>query len=113
MKVSAELFDILQRARQLAEQTNGAFDPTCGHLSHLWRRAKRIGKLPPADRLAKALAVTDWRRITLQSDTRSISLVPGTLLDLGGIAKGYAADESLRVLAKHVITCAVEGDRRR
>jgi|JI6StandDraft_1071083.scaffolds.fasta_scaffold59469_2 thiamine biosynthesis lipoprotein len=107
MKVSAELFDILQRACKLAEQTGGAFDPTCGHLSHLWRRAKRLGELPPADRLSKALAVTDWRRITLHSDTRSISLVPGTLLDLGGIAKGYAADECLRVLSNHGITRAV------
>lgn len=107
MRVSTEMLDILTRALKLAEQTRGAFDPTCGHLSQLWRRAKRHGKLPPADRLAKAMAATDWRRITLHAETSSISLVPGTLLDLGGIAKGYAADECLRVLKKHGITCAV------
>jgi thiamine biosynthesis lipoprotein len=101
MRVSAEMYDILTRAVKLAEQTQGAFDPTCGHLSQLWRRAKRHGKLPPADRLAKAVEATDWRRITLHAEMSGVTLVPGTLLDLGGIAKGYAADECLRVLKKH------------
>ena len=107
MQVSAEMLDILTRAVKLAEQTQGAFDPTCGHISQLWRRAKRHGKLPPPDRLAKAIKATDWRRITLHAETSSISLVPGTLLDLGGIAKGYAADECLRILKKHGIARAV------
>ncbi|MCX6853323.1 MAG: FAD:protein FMN transferase, partial [Verrucomicrobia bacterium] len=105
--VSASLYGILKRARQLAEQTQGAFDPTCGHLSQLWRRAKRQGKLPPADRLQKAIAATDWRRITLHPESRSITLKAGTLLDLGGIAKGYAADECQRILKEHGITRAV------
>jgi len=107
MKVSRELFDLLQRARHLAEQTNGAFDPTCGHLTHLWRRAKRLKKLPPADRLAQAVAATDWRRIMLHPETQSITLRAGTLIDLGGIAKGYAADECLRLLKERGITRAV------
>jgi thiamine biosynthesis lipoprotein len=107
MRVSAEMFDILTRAVKLAEQTQGAFDPTCGHLSQLWRRAKRHGKLPPAERLAKAIEATDWRRITLHAESSGVTLVEGTLLDLGGIAKGYAADECLRVLKQHGITRAV------
>ncbi|GEP45593.1 FAD:protein FMN transferase [Brevifollis gellanilyticus] len=106
-KVSRELFDLLQRSRELAEKTEGAFDPTCGHVTHLWRRAKRLKKLPPADRLAQAVAATDWRRITLHPETQSVTLTPGTLIDLGGIAKGYAADECLRVLKQHGITRAV------
>lgn len=106
-KVSRELFDLLQRARSLAERTQGAFDPTCGHLTHLWRRAKRLKKLPPADRLAQAVAATDWRRITLHPEMQSITLRAGTLIDLGGIAKGYAADECLRLLKERGITRAV------
>jgi thiamine biosynthesis lipoprotein len=107
MRVSAPLYDILQRARQLAEKTQGAFDPTCGHLSQLWRRAKRQGKLPPTDRLTKAVAATDWKRITLHPESYGVTLKSGTLLDLGGIAKGYAADECQRILKKHGITQAV------
>lgn len=107
MAVSAPLYDILKRARLFAEQTQGAFDPTCGHLSQLWRRAKRQGKLPPTDRLKKAIAATDWRRITLHPESRRITLKTGTLLDLGGIAKGYAADECQRILKAHGISQSV------
>ncbi|HYF36431.1 MAG TPA: FAD:protein FMN transferase [Prosthecobacter sp.] len=105
--VSADLFEILQRARQLAEQTGGAYDPTCGHLSNLWRRAKRQSKLPPPDRLEKAIQATDWRRIRLESAGRTVTLTPGTLLDLGGIAKGYAADECLRLLKSRGLPSAI------
>jgi FAD:protein FMN transferase len=106
-QVSAPMFDLLSRARALAEQSQGAFDPTCGHLSQLWRRARRQGKLPPEDRLRQAKEATDWRRITLHLESHSVSLVRGTLLDLGGIAKGYAADECLCLLQQHGITRAV------
>lgn len=105
--VSEPMFDLLHRACELAEATGGAFDPTCGHLSHLWRRSKRTGRLPPADRLAQGITATDWHRITLVPEGRRVSLAPGTLIDLGGIAKGRAADECLRVLKECGITRAV------
>ncbi len=106
-QVSPDLFEMLRLSRDFAKATEGSFDITCGHLSQLWRRAKRQGKLPPADRLQKAIQATDWRAITLHAEDSSITLRPGTLLDLGGIAKGYAADECLKVLARHGITRAV------
>lgn len=105
--VSQPMHDLLQRTLKLAEQTQGAFDPTIGHLSNLWRRSKRQGKLPPIERLQKGIAATDWRRVTLHPGSSEVSLTPGTLLDLGGIAKGYAADECLRVLKLHGIHRAV------
>lgn len=105
--VSAPMYDLLTRALELAALTDGAFDPTCGHLSNLWRRSKRQGKLPPEDRQKKGIAATDWRRVTLHPDTKAVTLAAGTLLDLGGIAKGYAADECLRMLKQHGLTRAV------
>lgn len=105
--VSEPMFDLLLRARELAEATGGAFDPTCGHLSHLWRRSKRTGRLPPSDRLAQGILATDWHRITLVPEGRKVRLAPGTLIDLGGIAKGRAADECLRLLKECGITRAV------
>jgi thiamine biosynthesis lipoprotein len=105
--VSAEMMDLLTQSVQFARLTDGAFDPTCGHLSQLWRRTRRQGRLPPADRLQSAIAATGWQRITLEPTTRQITLQPGTLLDLGGIAKGYAADECLRLLRQHGLPRAV------
>jgi len=106
-KISPPLFDLLGRAVHLAAQTDGTFDPTCGNLSQLWRRTKRQGKLPPTDRLRSAINATDWKRIRLDLQNQSVSLQPGTLLDLGGIAKGYAADECLRIMRRHGLPCAV------
>ena len=107
VQVSPPLFEVLQRAVTLAQQTAGAFDPTCGHLSQLWRRTKRQGKLPPQTRLQSAITATDWHRIQLDPTTRSVTLQTGTLLDLGGIAKGYAADECLRLLKQQGLSQAV------
>ncbi len=101
-KASDDLFDIVSRSLELSRLTDGAFDITCGNLTHLWRRTKRTHKLPPADRLQQALAATDWRAVQLDEKARTLTLLkPGMLLDLGGIAKGYAADSGLKVLREH------------
>lgn len=99
MKVSDDLWTILVAARDIAAATDGAFDFTCGHLSHLWRRALRRGSLPPEDRLEEARQLTDWTKVEFDEPSKTVRLMePGMLLDLGGIAKGYAADSALRSL---------------
>jgi thiamine biosynthesis lipoprotein len=107
-KASPALFDLISRSLDFARLTDGSFDITCGNLTQLWRRTKRVKKLPPADRLAKALAATDWQAVKLDANAQTITLTrPGMLLDLGGIAKGYAADEGLRILREHGLTRAL------
>ena len=44
------------------------------------------------------MLVGDWRAIECTESTRSVCLPPGTRLDLGGIAKGWAADQAARRL---------------
>jgi thiamine biosynthesis lipoprotein len=93
---------------EISQLTAGAFDITSGNLTKLWRRAKRLQKLPPADRLQQALAATDWQAVQLDAKAKTITLTKtGMLLDLGGIAKGYAADEGLRILREHHIARAL------
>jgi FAD:protein FMN transferase len=104
-EVSADMQQLLSKSLILAQQTGGAFDVTSGHLSQLWRRSKRRFALPDAEHLQRALSLTSWERITLNQD--GVRLEPGTQLDLGGIAKGYAADAAMRVLKEHGISSAV------
>ena len=107
-KASADLFTLISRSLEFARLTEGALDITCGNLTHLWRRTKRTHKLPPADRLQQALAATDWRAVQMDAETRTITLLkPGMLLDVGGIAKGYAADAGLQVLLEHGLNRAL------
>jgi thiamine biosynthesis lipoprotein len=99
VRVSEDLFRVLARAQHLAERTGGAFDVTCGPAVRLWRRARRTGEMPEPGRIAEALELVGHTKLRLDPATRSVALDrPGMQLDLGGIAKGYAADEALAVL---------------
>jgi thiamine biosynthesis lipoprotein len=106
--VSPELWVVLERAQRLAGETDGAFDVTVGPLTKLWRRARRQQEMPSKERLAEALGATGHTNLKLDRQRRTVRLLRGGMrLDLGGIAKGYAADEALAVLKKHGITRAM------
>jgi len=101
VKISRDLFQVLSVAQNLSVKSDGAFDVTAGPLVRLWRRARRQRAVPEADRLAAALDLTGFRRLSLDAKRHTAHLVkPGMLLDLGGIAKGYAADEALKTLKR-------------
>lgn len=96
---SDDLWNVLVAAQQFSQQTDGAFDITVGPLTQLWRRARRLRELPPADELAAARAATGFRNLQLDGRTHTVSLLQAKMrLDLGGIAKGYAADQALAAL---------------
>ncbi len=106
--VSEDLFQVLARSQELAERTNGAFDVTVGPVVRLWRRARRQHELPPPEELARARELVGHAKLRLDPRARTAQLLQkGMLLDLGGIAKGYAADQALVVLKKHGITSAL------
>jgi thiamine biosynthesis lipoprotein len=108
VRVSDDLFDALQKARRLARLSDGAFDPTVSPLVRLWRRARRRGELPAPDLLARARAAVGWRKLQLDARNRTVTLAaPHMQLDLGGIGKGYAADQALETLAAHGISRAL------
>ncbi len=102
VSVSRELFDVLVKAEEMAKKTDGAFDVTIGPVVRLWRKARRTGQMPAPEELAKALKLVGHGNIHLDSKMRTVQLLlAGMLLDLGGIAKGYAAEAALEVLRQH------------
>jgi thiamine biosynthesis lipoprotein len=106
--VSDELFFVLSRAQEVSRLSDGAFDVTVGPIVKLWRRARRTGRLPDPDELKHALALVGWEKVRLDPKAHTVRLLaPGMQLDLGGIAKGYAADEALRTLEGHHVTRAL------
>ena len=97
--VGADLFFVLSKAEELSKASDGAFDVTVGPVVQLWRLARRTQQLPDPKELAEALAKVGYRKVRLDPVKRTVRLLtPGMQLDLGGIAKGYAADEALKVL---------------
>ena len=102
--VSEDLWRVLRHALNLSAQTEGAFDPTIGPVSKLWRKARRLKELPSPEALKTALAKVDYRKVRLHPDRQAVELLkPNMLLDLGGIAKGYALEEASQVLKKQGI----------
>ena len=97
--LSADLFDVLERAQRIARLSDGAFDATIGPYVRLWRFARKRKVLPSPAELAAAQEAVGWRKLRLDHRARTATLLaPNMRLDLGGIGKGYAADQAMRVL---------------
>jgi thiamine biosynthesis lipoprotein len=106
--LSDDLWRVLRYSQELSRQTDGAFDVTIGPLTKLWRRARRQRELPSDERLAEARAAVGYRHLALDDAAKSAQLLrPNMRLDLGGIAKGYAADEALGAIKQRSITRAL------
>ncbi|HEV2351475.1 MAG TPA: FAD:protein FMN transferase [Terriglobia bacterium] len=110
VRVSDDLYHVLAQAQQLAERSQGAFDITVGPVVRLWRQARARHQLPDPWSLAQALKLVGYKNLCLDPAGKTAQLLqPGMLLDLGGIAKGYAADEAIAVLQAHGIHRALVG----
>jgi thiamine biosynthesis lipoprotein len=97
--VSQPLFDVLQSSLDTAVASDGTFDITVGPLVRLWRRSRKERKLPSPEEVAAAKALVDYRKLRLNPAARTAELLlPGMVLDLGGIAKGYACDKGIEAL---------------
>ncbi|MCI0380436.1 MAG: FAD:protein FMN transferase [Gemmataceae bacterium] len=106
--VSVELFEVLRVGAEISKLSDGAFDISIGPVVRLWRKARRTGELPSKEEIHKALGLVDYKKIELNPEGRTVRLLlVGMLLDLGGIAKGYAADAALEMLSKHGVTRAL------
>jgi thiamine biosynthesis lipoprotein len=102
--LSHDLWTVLLTSQGICRASDGAFDVTIGPLTKLWRRARRWKELPEAETLAAARAGVGYKFLKLDSEAHTAQLLqPNMRLDLGGIAKGYAADEAV----KAVIDCGI------
>lgn len=98
VKLSPDLAAILKLSQDVAANSDGAFDVTIGPMVRLWRQTRRDSRLPTASQLETAFARTGFRKLTLFEDGSAQLAVEMMRIDLGGVAKGYAADELLKVL---------------
>ena len=108
IKVSDELFDILQQSKTISQLTKGAFDITVGPYTKLWRRAKKENKLPSKQKIFEVKKSIGYQNISLNTKNKTVKfLLPDMQLDLGGIAKGYTADKVLKLLKSYNIKHAL------
>jgi thiamine biosynthesis lipoprotein len=114
-KASAEMFEVIQLAHHMAVETGGLFDPA------ILPALKRVGYDRSMDEIKSQTLRTDpsgevergedpdqdFRNIKLNASRRSILLPLGMQVDLGGIAKGWIAEQAALKLANVATACAV------
>jgi len=99
VRVSEDLFTVLAASQDLAAATSGAFDITQGPVVRLWREARKTRQVPEPAALEDAARRGGYRKLHLDAVKRTVMVdTAGMALDVGGIAKGYAASEALKVL---------------
>ena len=96
-RLSETTLGLLRLSKQLAKQTDGAFDVTCRPILQIWRAAGKSKRLPADDQIAAAIGKCGWDKIELQADSAS-KKVEGACIDLGGIAKGFGIDQAVEAL---------------
>lgn len=98
VKVEEETIFVLQKALEVAEISEGAFDPTIGPLLELWGFGTDETRVPAAEELNKVLPLINYRAVQIDEENSTVFLPePGMKIDLGGIAKGFIVDRGQRV----------------
>jgi thiamine biosynthesis lipoprotein len=108
IKVSSMLMELLCTSSQAYKDADGSFDITVGPLSRLWRNARKSQIFPTATAINEARKCIGFNKVQLDSSAQTITfLLPNMQLDMGAIAKGYAADKVLALLKSFGITNAL------
>jgi thiamine biosynthesis lipoprotein len=108
VRVHPEVLDVVESALRYAELSGGAFDPSVGPLVKLWNIGEDDARLPPEDEIRETLPLVGWRDVVVDREAGTVFLRrPGMRLDLGGIAKGYAADEAVRIIKEYGVKSAI------
>ena len=108
---SAEMFELLQEAVSLSQETHGLFNPAildaleyAGYDASMeFVRARKMD----ARASRRELHAENFDAIAFHDATRAVWLPPHTRIDLGGIAKGWIAERAAQVLAEYTEACAV------
>jgi thiamine biosynthesis lipoprotein len=106
--VHEDVIEVLEAALGYAELSGGAFDPTVGPLVNLWGIGQGGTRVPAEDEIRRALSLVNWRDVVIDPQAGTVFLQKtGMGIDLGAIAKGYAADEAVRIVKKNRVSGAI------
>lgn len=108
VQVSPDTLLVIQGGIRYGELTRGAFDITIAPLIRLWGLYTDYATVPDDDRIAAVLPNIDYSAIVVDDERGTVYLPRGGMgIDVGGIAKGYAADEGARILREAGINHAI------
>ena len=101
-----DILYVIERALAVSDMTGGAFDITTFPLTELWKFNTRSPQQPSETDIQEQLAHVDYQALQVTSGVLRKNH-PDVRIDLGGIAKGFAVGEAVKVLQRHNVTSAL------
>lgn len=107
-RVSQDVAVVLKKAIEIAELTDGAFDPSIQPLVALWGfDSDAVPHIPLQKTIEKTLLLVKWRTLSIDMQSRMFMMKGQQGIDVGGIAKGYAANMARQKLKEAGVTSAI------
>lgn len=104
VKVHPEILKMIETSIKYAKLSEGAFDITTGPIISLWGIGTENERLPSDEEIKEKLHLVGYDKISINENDSSVMLKEkGMAIDLGGVAKGFAADEVLKIYKKYKI----------
>lgn len=108
VEVCDDVFTVLEMAQKVSALTNGAFDITVEPLVSLWHVTSETPHVAEQSEINEVLPLVDYKKVILNSKDKTVRFAKkGMKLDLGGIAKGFAANEIVKICKKYKVRRAV------
>jgi len=103
--VPPDFLGMIKKALEFSKLTQGAFDITIGSITDLYHFEDGQGTLPDPEAIRQRLPLVGYRNIHLDEVHQAVGLTrPGAMIDLGGIAKGFAVNQAVASLQKDGIS---------
>lgn len=110
MPVECQLFELLSQAVQFSVETEGAFDPTSGPLTALWRHCKKEKRLPAEKEIETARGRLGCGHVVFDREALTVQFTqPGVTLNVNAMGKGYALDRAAEVLNREITDWLMHG----
>ncbi len=107
-KLSADTFSVIEKAVEYSKLTDGAFDATIEPVVMLWGIGTERERVPSKTEIDEKVKLVDYKDIILNAENSTAQLRrKGQAVDLGAIAKGYAADEIKKILIDNKVSSAL------
>lgn len=106
--VSKDTFDLIEKAKEYCNITEGAFDITIAPVVKAWGFTEEVKRVPSDEEIQQKLQLVDNNKLHIDKQNSTVYLEYENMsIDLGGIAKGYASDKVNEILKKNGVSSAV------
>lgn len=108
VSLDAEVSNLLSFSKSVSQLLPGCFDITIAPVMDAWGFTTEERHVPSADALSAAMALVDSNGLIVDEETSTARLEqPGMEVDLGAVAKGFAAGKADAVLRQQGVTSAL------